>query len=97
MSDDTRLKIVLLITQHQQLCVCDLTAALSLSQPKVSRHLAQLRDSQLLIGEREGKWVHYRLNPTLPAWIKTIIEQSLTHNESYLAQCQLPQPVRSAC
>ncbi|ENU22389.1 hypothetical protein F993_02838 [Acinetobacter proteolyticus] len=68
LSDDTRLNIVMLIAQHQELCVCDLTEKLQLSQPKISRHLALLRASGVLQDRRQGQWVYYRINPQLPAW-----------------------------
>jgi DNA-binding transcriptional ArsR family regulator len=44
-------------------CACDLCAALDQSQPKISRHLAMLRESGLLLDRKQGKWVHYRLSP----------------------------------
>ena len=40
LADETRLKSLLLILQEQELCVCELVAALADSQPKISRHLA---------------------------------------------------------
>ncbi len=43
LADETRLRSLLLILQQGELCVCELTEALALSQPKISRHLAQLR------------------------------------------------------
>ena len=43
LSDETRLNIVTLIVENKELCVCDLTEKLQLSQPKISRHLALLR------------------------------------------------------
>ena len=48
MSDDTRLKSVLIINQLEEACVCDLMAALELDQPKVSRHLAELCKCNIL-------------------------------------------------
>ena len=45
LSDETRLGIVLLLKEMGELCVCDLCAALDQSQPKISRHLAMLRES----------------------------------------------------
>ena len=48
LADDTRLKAMLLISHQEELCVCELVTALELSQPKVSRHLAQLRQCGLL-------------------------------------------------
>ena len=40
LSDETRLNIVTLVAENKELCVCDLTEKLQLSQPKISRHLA---------------------------------------------------------
>lgn len=74
LSDETRLMLVLLIAREQSLCVCEMTYALEESQPKVSRHLAQLRQCGLLIDQREGQWVYYRLSPQLPGWAQEIID-----------------------
>lgn len=74
LSDETRLMLVLLIAQEQELCVCEMTHALQESQPKVSRHLAQLRQCGLLSDQREGQWVYYRLAPQLPVWAKEVIQ-----------------------
>lgn len=87
MADDTRLKILLLLSLKGELCVCDLQQALLISQPKVSRHLAELRRHELLHDERRGKWVYYRLNPALPAWVATIIATSSHNSHHYLADC----------
>ncbi|MBS7132854.1 MAG: metalloregulator ArsR/SmtB family transcription factor [Clostridium sp.] len=45
LADETRLGIVLLLKARGELCVCDLCTALAQSQPKISRHLAMLRES----------------------------------------------------
>ncbi|WP_089707184.1 metalloregulator ArsR/SmtB family transcription factor [Vreelandella arcis] len=74
LSDETRLMLVLLIAQEQSLCVCEMTYALEESQPKISRHLAQLRQCGLLVDQRDGQWVYYRLSPQLPPWAQRIIE-----------------------
>lgn len=63
LADETRLGIVLLLSELGELCVCDLCTALDQSQPKISRHLALLRESGLLLDRKQGKWVHYRLSP----------------------------------
>ncbi|ENU6293369.1 metalloregulator ArsR/SmtB family transcription factor [Klebsiella pneumoniae] len=64
LSDETRLGIVLLLR------------ALDESQPKISRHLAMLRESGLLLDRKQGKWVHYRLSPHIPSWAAQVIEQA---------------------
>ena len=76
LADETRLRIVLLLKARGELCVCDLCTALAQSQPKISRHLAMLRESGLLLDRKQGKWVHYRLSPQMPAWAAQVIEQA---------------------
>jgi len=76
LSDETRLSIVLLLRETGELCVCDITAAIDASQPKTSRHLAMLRECGLILDRREGKWIHYRLSPHMPAWAAAVIQQA---------------------
>ena len=76
LADETRLGIVLLLKARGELCVCDLCTALAQSQPKISRHLAMLRESGLLLDRKQGKWVHYRLSPNMPAWAAAVIDTS---------------------
>ncbi|KAA0263299.1 MAG: As(III)-sensing metalloregulatory transcriptional repressor ArsR [Hafnia sp.] len=76
LSDETRLGIVLLLREMGELCVCDLCTALEQSQPKISRHLAMLRESGLLLDRKQGKWVYYRLSPHMPSWAAQVIEQA---------------------
>jgi ArsR family transcriptional regulator len=76
--DPIRLRCVLLIRQESSLCVCELTHALDLEQPKISRHLARLRRGKLVLDERRGQWVHYRLHPDLPDWVLTVIDAART-------------------
>lgn len=82
LSDETRLSIVLLVTAHQELCVCDLIEKLNLSQPKISRHLALLRSSGLLEDRRQGQWVYYSLHPKLDAWCHRILQTMLEAEEN---------------
>lgn len=56
--------------------MCELTYALDMLQPKISRHLAQLRQCNLLLDSREGQWVYYQINPDLPAWVVDILDAS---------------------
>lgn len=76
LSDETRLGIVLLLRELGELCVCDLVAALNEPQPKISRHLAMLRECGLLLDRKQGKWVHYRLSPHIPSWSAQVVEQA---------------------
>lgn len=67
----------MLMQQDGELCVCELTHALGISQPKISRHLAQLRESELVLSRREGLWIHYRINPDLPSWCHGALANAL--------------------
>ena len=104
LADETRFNIVMLVVANQEQCVCDLTEALQLSQPKISRHLALLRALGLLQDRRQGQWVYYRLNPDLPTWVNAVLQATLQANEQWLAhntqrlQNMDGRPVRgSAC
>jgi ArsR family transcriptional regulator len=81
LSDLTRLQSLLLIQQEQELCVCELMVALDLSQPKISRHLALLRDAELLETEKRGQWVFYRLSAQLDDWILSVIAQACSQQD----------------
>ena len=76
LSDLTRLRALMLIQSEGEACVCEMTFALEESQPKISRHLALMRDAGIVEPRREGTWMHYRINPDLPQWAKEIIEQT---------------------
>ena len=103
LADDTRARLMFLITQEKELCVCELTCALDESQPKVSRHLAQLRGCGLLADRRQGQWVYYSLHPELPSWARTVLETALAAHEAALQadasrlQQMGDRPMRAAC
>jgi len=77
LSDDTRLRSLLLMQQEGELCVCELVHALGVIQPKVSRHLAALRDVGVVIDRRQGQWIYYQLNPDLPDWAHQVIDSTV--------------------
>lgn len=60
LGDETRVRIVALLT-HGELCTCHIEAALGLSQPNASRHLALLRNAGVVEPRREGNWIYYSL------------------------------------
>lgn len=73
LSDPTRLRCLSLLVTHEELCVCELTHALGLPQPKVSHHLGFLRKAELVSDRKEGLWIYYRLNPDIPQWVVKVI------------------------
>ena len=74
LSDQTRLRLVLLLRQEGELCVCELMYGLDVIQPKISRHLALLRGLGLGSSRRHGQWVYYKLQGDLPSWSLDLIK-----------------------
>lgn len=77
LSDETRLRCLVLLQKEGELCVCEISYIMESIQPKISRHLALMRKSGLVSDERRGQWVYYSLNKGLPEWAKRIIESTL--------------------
>lgn len=101
--DPIRLASMLLLRSEGELCVCELVVALDESQPKVSRHLAQLRNCSLLQDRRQGQWVYYSLHPNLPEWTLPALDlaasaetMSLSAMRDRLAE-MVDRPERIAC
>lgn len=61
LSDSTRLRMLLLLLNHGELCVCDLMESLEIPQSTASRHLALLRSAGLVDGQRRGTWMYYTI------------------------------------
>jgi arsenate reductase len=77
LSDLTRLRCVALLHAQGDVCVCELTRTFALSQPKISRHLALLRDVGLVQARRQGIWMHYHIAPDLPEWARAVLDAAL--------------------
>jgi ArsR family transcriptional regulator len=60
LADKTRLRLLNLM-REDEVCVCFFTEVLDDNQPKISRHLAYLRNAGLVESRREGKWMLYRI------------------------------------
>ena len=91
LSDPTRLRCLNLLASNEELCVCELTHALGLPQPKVSHHLAALRRSQLVQDRKSGLWIYYRLNQDLPGWVMEVIQattRGISREPPYLTDLQ---------
>lgn len=92
LSNETRLRCLVLLWAQGELCVCELTHALGLPQPNVSRNLAHLRELGIVSDRRAGVWVHYRISETLPGWCRDVIEriaQSLSSAPPFAADSEL--------
>lgn len=77
LSDETRLRAFSLMHAAGEVCVCELVHALELSQPKVSRHMAAMRDAGLVTARRDAQWVFYAPNTEMPAWQIKVLEAAM--------------------
>jgi len=62
LADENRVRILLALNGHDELCVCQLIEMLQLAPSTVSKHLFILRNARLVRGRKQGRWMHYRLN-----------------------------------
>ncbi|KAB2889912.1 MAG: metalloregulator ArsR/SmtB family transcription factor [Desulfobulbaceae bacterium] len=91
MADETRLRLLLLLKEHGELCVCDLMHALAMPQSTVSRHLAYLRRNGWLQDRRGGVWMYYSLAAALPPFLRgqlELIGRELGHRQACMADRQ---------
>lgn len=87
LADKTRLTCLLLIDKEKELCVCELTEALDVSQPKISRHLASLRQSGVVSARKQDQWVYYAINSELDKWAQKIITDTRKFNTEFIQTC----------
>lgn len=73
LADPVRLRLINLLADRE-VCVCHLHEALDLPQPTVSRHLAYLRKSGIVVGRKDGLWVHYRLTDPATALHRGVLQ-----------------------
>ncbi len=75
LGDPTRVRIVhLLATTDEQVCVCELTEPLGLTQPTVSHHLKKLTEAGLLNREQRGVWAYYTLDEDALSRLGDLVE-----------------------
>jgi len=76
LADRTRLRLLNLM-RDKEVCVCFLVEVLQLPQPTISRHLAALRSAGLVSARKEGRWMHYRLVPSVDGPAARILEETM--------------------
>ena len=74
LSDPIRLEVLELL-KTQELCVCELCEKLDISQSKLSFHLKNLKDAELVRSRQEGRWIYYHLNLSQFALLENYLSQ----------------------
>jgi ArsR family transcriptional regulator, arsenate/arsenite/antimonite-responsive transcriptional repressor len=76
LGDNTRLRLLNLMGD-QEICVCYFVEILDQPQPKISRHLAYLRNAGVVAARRDGKWMHYRIVMPPNEGAANVLQQTL--------------------
>src|SRR6185295_6865070 len=76
LSDPTRLRLLNLL-RAGELCVCYFVEVVGAPQPKISRHLAYLRNAGVVRGRRDGKWIHYSLERSEDPGLAHVLDATL--------------------
>lgn len=76
LADRTRRRLLNLMREHE-ICVCFFTEVLDVSQPKISRHLAYLRNAGIVSARRDGKWMYYRIVEPEDFYAAQILQDTL--------------------
>ena len=82
LAEPTRLAAVRMLRDGREHCVCELMAALSASQSRMSRHMTVLKLAGLVTDRRDAQWVRYRRSSNLPAQVDALIEAALNLPEA---------------
>lgn len=81
LSEETRLRIIILLAQSE-LCVCELSYVLAVSQPNISKNLSKLKDLNLVAWERKERFIFYKLK-TDNKMLTHIVKDILDNLENY--------------
>jgi ArsR family transcriptional regulator len=81
LADKTRLRLLNLM-REDEVCVCFFTEVLGESQPKISRHLAYLRNAGIVEARRDGKWMNYRIIKPENEYAAQVLDDTLNWLES---------------
>jgi ArsR family transcriptional regulator len=76
LADPVRLRVLSLIAAAEECCSCDLEAPVSKSQPTISHHTKALVDAGLIVGEKRGRWMWWRVVPDRVAALQSALAPS---------------------
>jgi ArsR family transcriptional regulator, arsenate/arsenite/antimonite-responsive transcriptional repressor len=73
LADPVRLKLLSIVASADEVCSCDLQAPLGKSQPTVSHHTKALAEAGLIVGEKRGRWMWWRVVPERVAALRAAL------------------------
>lgn len=97
LSDLSRLRVMWLLSDKEELCVCQITEILGLAMPTVSRHMAILNNAGLVSSRKESRWVYYHKGDTyiknneiqnFVFWSQKDYEEQIVADKKCLIECK---------
>ena len=89
LGDESRLKMVKMIAEAEDICACHLLDEFDFSQPTLSHHIKILCAAGLIECRKDGKWMHYSLNPDciedMRALLSELLEKSANDDKNHLS------------
>ena len=73
LADENRLRIIYLLKQKKDLCVCEITSIIGLAQSTISSHLKLLENAGLIASYKEGLWVNYNIAPGIDKFSEELL------------------------
>lgn len=85
LADGSRMRTVVALLRHGELCVCQLVELLRLATPTVSRHMAVLQGARLVQSRKDGRWVFYSISDEFPGQLRQWFEDEVFSTEEIKA------------
>jgi ArsR family transcriptional regulator, arsenate/arsenite/antimonite-responsive transcriptional repressor len=82
LADGSRLRVIMALTNNEELCVCQITEMLNLAVPTVSRHMSVLLNAGLVKSRKDSRWVYYRLSEVFPPQCLKWLKEALIDSEN---------------
>jgi ArsR family transcriptional regulator len=82
LADGSRLRVIMALTDNEELCVCQITEMLNLAMPTVSRHMSVLQNAGLVKSRKDSRWVYYRLSEVFPPLCLKWLKEALIDSEN---------------
>jgi ArsR family transcriptional regulator, arsenate/arsenite/antimonite-responsive transcriptional repressor len=77
LADGNRMRVVVALLDHDELCVCQITELLRITMATVSRHMSILHKARLVQSRKEGRWVYYRLGGSFPSQVNSWLREAV--------------------
>jgi len=73
LSGTARIRIICLLSSREDLCVCEIGEIIGLSQPTISSHLKILEEAGIIVYEKDGRWINYKMNPRMDRDLRGVL------------------------